>query len=120
VDGEFLIFGYVRCERWLDLMVAPVLFLRIVQCTHQRRYWVISGQTIAGQNRSLSAVTPIADIRRCIGPTGRLRAPISALPALPERERAEHDARPMLHYAATREDAMADFKAALISFPAIS
>jgi len=28
-----------------------------------------------------------------------------------ESERAEHDARPMLHYVATREDAMADFKA---------
>jgi hypothetical protein len=27
-----------------------------------------------------------------------------------ENERAEHDARPMLHYVATREDAMADFK----------
>jgi hypothetical protein len=28
-----------------------------------------------------------------------------------ESERAEHDARPMLHYVATRDDAMADFKA---------
>jgi hypothetical protein len=31
---------------------------------------VISGQIIAGSNPNLSAVTPIADIRRCIGPTG--------------------------------------------------
>ncbi len=33
---------------------------------------VISGQIIAGSNPNLSAVTPIADIRRCIGPTGSI------------------------------------------------
>lgn len=32
-------------------------------------------------------------------------------PAHCESERAEHDARPLLRYAAAREEAMADFKA---------